>query len=227
MTQTTPATGRDVLAVIEVSGYVRHGGVTPRSGSYPSCICLKAACGDLASGTERADCPSTPCPPSMHCTGPPSTPGRRGPDPAPEAGRNTARPAAASSHATTEEEEAGSERVLGDVVDDGAHARAIATLDEVAGVGGEQPGDGGDGGDGVQETNLLIGSQPVRPLDLVRQLMQELITVLGVRIEGGHSGFDGVGERTGDPRIRSRGGQGPDGFVRVRQQRLFTGCGSI
>ncbi|MFB6507436.1 MULTISPECIES: hypothetical protein [unclassified Streptomyces] len=57
MTQTTTTTGRDIHAVIEASNYVRHGGVTPRGGSYPSCICSKAPCGGVASGTEHADCP--------------------------------------------------------------------------------------------------------------------------------------------------------------------------
>ncbi|MEV5205138.1 hypothetical protein [Streptomyces sp. NPDC053720] len=48
---------RDVRAVIEASGYVRHGGVTARGGSYASCICPKAPCGGVAGGDEHADCP--------------------------------------------------------------------------------------------------------------------------------------------------------------------------
>ncbi|MER5503143.1 hypothetical protein ABT096_39045 [Streptomyces sp. NPDC002561] len=48
---------RDVQAVMEASGYVRHGGVMARGGSYDSCICPKAPCGGVATGTEHADCP--------------------------------------------------------------------------------------------------------------------------------------------------------------------------
>ncbi|MER5503563.1 hypothetical protein ABT096_41335 [Streptomyces sp. NPDC002561] len=48
---------RDVQAIMEASGYVRHGGVMARGGSYVSCICPKAPCGGVAADTERADCP--------------------------------------------------------------------------------------------------------------------------------------------------------------------------
>ncbi|MCX4851979.1 hypothetical protein [Streptomyces sp. NBC_00893] len=48
---------RDVRAIMEASGYMRHGGVMARGGSYDSCICPKALCGGVATGTERADCP--------------------------------------------------------------------------------------------------------------------------------------------------------------------------
>lgn len=48
---------RDVQAVIEASDYVRHGGVTRHGGSYSACICPKVACGAVASGGERNDCP--------------------------------------------------------------------------------------------------------------------------------------------------------------------------
>ncbi|MFD7533786.1 hypothetical protein ACFV8E_40320 [Streptomyces sp. NPDC059849] len=48
---------RDVRAIMEASGYVRHGGVMARGGSYDSCICPKALCGGVATGTEHADCP--------------------------------------------------------------------------------------------------------------------------------------------------------------------------
>ncbi|MFE3152566.1 hypothetical protein ACFXJ6_38960 [Streptomyces sp. NPDC059218] len=48
---------RDVRAIMEASAYVRHGGVMARGGSYDSCICPKALCGGVATGTEHADCP--------------------------------------------------------------------------------------------------------------------------------------------------------------------------
>ncbi|MFD8821256.1 hypothetical protein ACFV1C_02625 [Streptomyces sp. NPDC059605] len=79
MAQTTPTLGRDVLAVIKASGYTRHGGVTPRGGSYPSCICPKAPCGGVAFGTEHADCPEHALPPTQalhwaaECPGTPGT----------------------------------------------------------------------------------------------------------------------------------------------------------
>ncbi|MGW1193089.1 hypothetical protein [Streptomyces sp. NPDC002559] len=57
MEDQTEAPVRNVQAIMEASGYVRHGGVMARGGSYDSCICPKAPCGGVASGTERADCP--------------------------------------------------------------------------------------------------------------------------------------------------------------------------
>ncbi|MGW1463855.1 hypothetical protein ACWCPT_05805 [Streptomyces sp. NPDC002308] len=49
---------RDVQAIMEASGYVRHGGITSRGLSWSSCTsCLKAPCGGIVIGTEREDCP--------------------------------------------------------------------------------------------------------------------------------------------------------------------------
>ncbi|MFE9007509.1 bifunctional DNA primase/polymerase [Streptomyces sp. NPDC007875] len=47
---------RDVQAVIEASGSVRHG-TTVLGGSFTGCTCPKTRCGGVAAGTERGDCP--------------------------------------------------------------------------------------------------------------------------------------------------------------------------
>ncbi|MFJ9214257.1 hypothetical protein [Streptomyces sp. NPDC102264] len=58
MTQSNTNQGsRDIQAIMRASEYVRHGGVTALGGSYPNCICPKAACEGVATGAERADCP--------------------------------------------------------------------------------------------------------------------------------------------------------------------------
>ncbi|MEU4507589.1 bifunctional DNA primase/polymerase [Streptomyces sp. NPDC024089] len=57
---------RDVQAVIEASDYVRHGSVTRHGGSYSTCICPKAACGAVASGDERDDCPEHSLTPAQY-----------------------------------------------------------------------------------------------------------------------------------------------------------------
>jgi hypothetical protein len=47
---------RDVQAVIEASGYMRHG-TTVLGGSFATCTCPKTRCGGVADGAERSDCP--------------------------------------------------------------------------------------------------------------------------------------------------------------------------
>ncbi|MFD6531569.1 hypothetical protein [Streptomyces sp. NPDC060184] len=51
-------TERDIQAVMEASGYVRHGGITSRGLSRSSCTtCPKAPCGGIVIGSEHGDCP--------------------------------------------------------------------------------------------------------------------------------------------------------------------------
>jgi hypothetical protein len=47
---------RDVQAIIEASGYLRHG-TTMLGGSFTTCTCPKTPCGGVADDAEHDDCP--------------------------------------------------------------------------------------------------------------------------------------------------------------------------
>ncbi len=54
---TGPSPARDIEAIARASRYVKHGAITHRGGSFPDCLCPKAACGGVADNQEHPDCP--------------------------------------------------------------------------------------------------------------------------------------------------------------------------
>lgn len=55
---------RNVQAVVEASGYMRHG-TTMLGGSFATCTCPKTRCGGVDEGTERDECPEHRWPPAQ------------------------------------------------------------------------------------------------------------------------------------------------------------------